>query len=243
MGLIDVSKFLNTRDLGGLPTGNGHAITHGVIYRTAALANALPGICAEFAQNDGRPNFIDLRNAAELGDAQAASAGGVVVHRHPIADEACTKRPPAERDELYFVQQYTGMLRSTLPAVRTLCMVIAAGGAPVVVGCRLGKDRTGVVVMILLRLLGVPEKRIAEDFGLTALAYATQPEWVTAYAAARGEDYHDVLRRCTLPSAVALRVLRHHQMSLPRLTEAAGIDDAVLGCVRKVMSSRESGTL
>jgi protein tyrosine/serine phosphatase len=39
-----------------------------------------------------------------------------------------------------------------------------------VIHCRAGKDRTGVLIAVLLNLLGVSDEQIAEDYSLTGLA-------------------------------------------------------------------------
>ncbi len=43
---------------------------------------------------------------------------------------------------------------------------------PIVVHCLAGKDRTGVVVALVLALLGVPDETVAEDYALSNLAMA-----------------------------------------------------------------------
>ena len=50
-------------------------------------------------------------------------------------------------------------------------------GLPAVIGCAAGKDRTGVVIALLLDLAGVPTPVIVEDYALTA-RYFSAPETV-----------------------------------------------------------------
>jgi Tyrosine phosphatase family len=56
-------------------------------------------------------------------------------------------------------------------------------GLPAIVGCAAGKDRTGVVIALLLDLVGVPTDLIVEDYALTAEYFATPvsrvepPDW------------------------------------------------------------------
>ena len=56
-------------------------------------------------------------------------------------------------------------------------------GLPVVIGCAAGKDRTGVVIALLLDLVGVPTPLIVEDYALTARYFSTPesvvhpPDW------------------------------------------------------------------
>ncbi|MBX6389552.1 MAG: tyrosine-protein phosphatase [Frankia sp.] len=50
-------------------------------------------------------------------------------------------------------------------AVRALA---APGALPAIVHCSAGKDRTGLVIMLVLDLLGVPDEVIAQDYARTA---------------------------------------------------------------------------
>jgi protein-tyrosine phosphatase len=56
-------------------------------------------------------------------------------------------------------------------------------GLPAIVGCAAGKDRTGVVIALLLDLVGVPAEVIVEDYALTAGYFASPqsrvdpPDW------------------------------------------------------------------
>jgi protein-tyrosine phosphatase len=57
------------------------------------------------------------------------------------------------------------MLEDGLPRLAAVTLQIAQfGGAPFVVCCSAGRDRTGVVVACLLDLLDVPDETIAVDY-------------------------------------------------------------------------------
>lgn len=46
--------------------------------------------------------------------------------------------------------------------------IVERKGEPVVFHCAVGKDRTGVIAMLLLRLAGVPEEIIVADYSVSA---------------------------------------------------------------------------
>ncbi|KAL8902801.1 MAG: hypothetical protein Q9207_004374 [Kuettlingeria erythrocarpa] len=49
------------------------------------------------------------------------------------------------------------------------CSPAGPDPAPIYPYCTAGKDRTGTVVMLLFRLVGVPKETVAADYGLTEL--------------------------------------------------------------------------
>src|SRR6201999_2288417 len=54
--------------------------------------------------------------------------------------------------------------------IRRALEVIAAADGPVVMHCTAGKDRTGLLAALVLRLLGVTEDDVVADFALTERA-------------------------------------------------------------------------
>jgi protein-tyrosine phosphatase len=56
------------------------------------------------------------------------------------------------------------------PRILGMFECIAAGRTPLIVHCAAGKDRTGVAIAVLLRVLGVATDTIVEDYVLTNTA-------------------------------------------------------------------------
>ncbi|MCI2238224.1 tyrosine-protein phosphatase [Paenibacillus sp. TRM 82003] len=137
-----------------------------------------PGVLWRSAQplaGDGAPaqvtswppaTVVDLRSAAELpaGDHPLLGEGTRV---HPVelldgaGDPAAAAGDPPPLREVYLgmLEPGTGLLRAV--------ELVAAGPAPVLVHCAAGKDRTGVVVALALRLVDVPRTAVLADFALT----------------------------------------------------------------------------
>lgn len=213
---VPASRRLNTRDIGGIPTSFGEETAPGVVFRTAAMECALPGLVLDMA-GEGEKNrctadrerihFLDLRSPSEVTEDIPVPAS-VTVHRIPLRDPDTARRvPPSARGPEYFAKSYVRMMPGAWTVVDSLLRLVAEDTGPVVVGCRLGKDRTGLVILLLLRLLGVRDPDNRAEFARTGPALARRRDWLDAYAARRGESPAEVLRRCDLPPGVPQHVL------------------------------------
>ncbi|MFC7304497.1 tyrosine-protein phosphatase [Streptomyces monticola] len=238
---------MNTRDIGGIPLPGGRLRTAGgMVVRTAALNSRIPAVISDAAgvravragyrEPVRRIHFLDLRSALEIHSAAEFDAveefpAEVVVQRIPLTDPAIRRPQPAQRDAEYFARQYLRMIPAAGPVLDALLRAVAAAEGPVVVGCRLGKDRTGLVVLLLLRLLGVDDHANCREFRRTGEDFTARADWVARYAAGRGEPAAQVMRRCVLPPSVPARTLRHLDRHAPgpaALARLLGIDAAVL---------------
>jgi protein-tyrosine phosphatase len=160
----------NARDLGGLPAAGG-CIRRGALVRadapdglTAAGWRALVG--------HGVRTLIDLRNDGELAPDRALRPADLTTVRVPLDDEA--DRVLWERvwaEELDGSPLYYGPFLDAKPERCAAAVRAVAGAAPggVLVHCVGGRDRTGLVVLLLLALAGVPAEAIAADYELSNL--------------------------------------------------------------------------
>ncbi|WP_353947418.1 tyrosine-protein phosphatase (plasmid) [Streptomyces sp. HUAS MG91] len=230
-----LSSYLNTRDIGGIRTSPGEETAPGTVFRTAAMGHALPDLVLNLAREieqgssantREKVHFLDLRSPSEVNE-KPAPRDTVTVHRIPLRDPDARHVPPPARGPEHFAQQYVRMLPDAGRAVATLLDIVAADTGPVVVGCRLGKDRTGLVILLLLRLLGVPDHDNREEFGRTGRALARRRDWLDGYAARRGETPAEVLRRCALPPGVPQHVLDVLRLRAARDTPAPALWPAV----------------
>ncbi|WP_158293087.1 MULTISPECIES: HAD-IA family hydrolase [Kribbella] len=163
---LDWSGCLNTRDLGGLPTRYGATTRAGAVIRTDSLHQLDPdGLVAFHALGAGL--VLDLRSDWEIDEP------------HPLEAHPTYRRIPwidtvreAERvraDEPLMADVYRGSLeRNQGQIVQALRAVAEAPeDAAVVVHCRAGKDRTGLLIALLLELVGVPRAVIAADYAMS----------------------------------------------------------------------------
>lgn len=165
---------LNFRDIGGLPTRNGGAVRPGVLYRSEGPASFVEDHHAELVDLEFRA-VADLRSSIERDKAPHTWCGtdcrliALDMNTDLRAGgedmwETLGRDPSAERAFEVMAHNYGLMPQAFLPHLPVMVDALLAGQTPMLVHCTAGKDRTGVVVAILLELLGVPRDAILADY-------------------------------------------------------------------------------
>lgn len=165
------------RDIGGLATTDGRLIRHGRVYRSGLLRQLVDPDHDTLARL-GLTWRLDLRSRAERALEQhewpgfAQIPAPVVEHEglegvqpavwaHRIADPAFTPAHAAQCLRAVYVD----MPENLAPTLRLLIdRLLAPDGAPVLVHCTAGKDRTGFVCAMLQTALDVPRATIMQDY-------------------------------------------------------------------------------
>lgn len=159
----------NARDLGGLPTEDGHEIRWGGVVRADSLDELSPEGWAALHEHGVR-TVIDLRNDGER-----------MPDSSPRPSDITTLHLPLDNieDEEFWGYWGSGYQFGTplfyLPHVerfpersaRVLAAIAQAPPGGVVFHCSIGRDRTGLVAILLLSLLGVGTEHIVADYALT----------------------------------------------------------------------------
>ncbi|MDO9379169.1 MAG: tyrosine-protein phosphatase [Nocardioidaceae bacterium] len=170
------STVPNLRDVGGIPVAGGGRTHSGVLLRSA-----LPH--GDDRAPDGvvwpPERVVDLRSAPEIGAGHPLADSGLDLHHVPLLealrpDGVQSGDPETVRRmrEGGLAELYLGMLELAGPeVVRALALVADADGA-VLVHCAAGKDRTGVLVALALRCVGVSREDVVADYLRTGDAMA-----------------------------------------------------------------------
>ena len=110
---------------------------------------------------------LDLRSAAETERRPAVLAGKAGYRVAPLVDPRMDHlRDPAQENSL--LDLYRGSIdRNGRTIVEAIRHIIQAPEGGVLVHCAAGKDRTGILIAIILALLGTPPEVISEDYALT----------------------------------------------------------------------------
>jgi protein tyrosine/serine phosphatase len=166
---------LNVRDLGGLPTEDGEKTRFGSIIRADSIG-LLTSDGWQTLVDSGVTRIVDLRGQFEIDDDPPREVDIQVVHV-PVLDHfdddswaeivALSENAPSHAASTERI--YLRFLEHCRPSFVEAVAAIATAPGLVVFNCHGGKDRTGLVAAILLRLAGVRVEAIADDYALSGV--------------------------------------------------------------------------
>ena len=176
---------LNIRDLGGLPTRAGGATRFGAIVRADSIRQ-LSDAGWEALVGYGVRRIVDLRFDSELAADPPREMPVEVVHVSVLPDadsnhwveidalgDAAPDAPTATKDVyLEFLERFGASF------ARAITAVADAPEGGVLIHCMAGRDRTGILAALLLRLAEVPIPEVAADYALSAERLVT---WSTPW--------------------------------------------------------------
>ncbi len=170
------SAAYNWRDLGGLPTVDGRFTRAGRLFRSDTLQEVDEEDARRLADEIGLRTVVDLRLAAEVETEGRGGLQGEDSVRHlsvPLVSVDFSvpgTAVPLLTADLH-IPHYVGFLEVSADNFRVIAETLAADGIPAVVHCAAGKDRTGVVVAVLLDAVGVERSAIIDDYVRTREFY------------------------------------------------------------------------
>jgi protein-tyrosine phosphatase len=170
---LDLDGPLNFRDLGGYPVGRDRFVRTGLLFRSDGLDTLTPGDTHLLMDVVGLSTVVDLRSEEELARTGPSllEQGGVAVHHLPIVDRTQNFfGDGAPRISAAYLRIIADAEDRFVAAVQLLADL----ERPAVFHCAAGKDRTGLLAIFVLDILGVDDDLIADDYALTA---AIMPEF------------------------------------------------------------------
>lgn len=172
---MEALNALNFRDVGGVPVRGG-TLRRGVLYRSEGPASFAGAHRAELAALGFRL-ICDLRSAGERDVAPNDWAGAARLLNADVAADLRARTnsawtllranptPAGARDAM--IWNYGEMPSALRPHLAAVVDALADGETPMLIHCTAGKDRTGVLVALLLRLLGASDEAILQDYLLS----------------------------------------------------------------------------
>jgi protein-tyrosine phosphatase len=161
---IRLDSAYNTRELGGYRTADGRFTRKGVYLRGDSTHSLTPGDLDRLIKA-GVALVIDMRSPDEVSThpSKFNSVGSVRYENIAMFDGLTTffntGRLPGSMAELY-----CWLLDNCKEQYRRIFRLFLNSGGASLFHCTAGKDRTGVVAMLLLQLAGVPEDMIVKDY-------------------------------------------------------------------------------
>ena len=168
----------NARDLGGLRLDSGKRTVRGRLFRSGRIE----GMTADgwrMMVAAGVRTIVDLRNVEEVG----ATGADPDFNVHPDLQFSRVHCPIEDQSNMAFMTRYGELLAhpTYYPGVfeffpellgDAIATIMAASPA-VLVHCSAGKDRTGLIAALILRLNGAVIEDIADDYESGVRGYAT----------------------------------------------------------------------
>jgi protein-tyrosine phosphatase len=188
---VELDGAENVRDLGGLPTIDGHTVQPHRLIRSDNLQALSEGDVRHLVDDLDVRAVADLRTGVEV-----ASEGPGPMTREPLvdvvhlslfpeagettdavaADDGPVVLPWRTRDREVVEEErrrgvagvYLGYLDDRADSILAALRLIAGSDGATVVHCAAGKDRTGVVIAMALAEVGVEPSAIIDDYARSA---------------------------------------------------------------------------
>jgi protein-tyrosine phosphatase len=189
-GFVELDGCFNFRDLGGHRTRDGSEVARGRLYRSDGL-HRLTATGRVAFDALGVVTVLDLRTRSEVDEkAWQPSPGWPGQWRHvPLVaqtpDWSAGDRALVDRED-FASTHYADIVREGAAGLRTAVEVLAEpGNLPAAFYCAAGKDRTGILSALVLRLVGVPDETVVADYALSEQATA---RWAASLAVGGADD-------------------------------------------------------
>lgn len=161
-------KITNFRELGGISTSDGKKVKEGYLFRSGPIT---------FKNNDEKKvfeeihiqNILDLRSQQEVDSCHDEMIDGCnYIHISAIANDTNFDMTSfAFQDEFTIVKKMFSKIYEDLPfsnpAYKKMFEILE-NHESILFHCSAGKDRTGVAAMLILKLLGVDDEVIIQDY-------------------------------------------------------------------------------
>jgi protein-tyrosine phosphatase len=166
---LSVDGLVNIRDLGGMVTQSGRTVRSGRVIRSDNPKALTDGGRQQLLEQVEPGYVVDLRMALEFRREGYDLGPAVTVVNCPMTPQSGVNQEQIDAgmcDNL--IDDYMQQIAVNGQYVAQALAVIAnAEGQPVVVHCTAGKDRTGIVIAMLLDILGVSHEHIVADYHVT----------------------------------------------------------------------------
>ena len=184
---LKFDNLLNTRDIGGMATKDGHTLKPGLLYRSGYLLKASSEDLKKLGKL-GLSKVIDFRSYSEKTEQPDPKQPGTEYIHLPAEDEAALGIDRDQESQQSFtdflmkqviedsdfaIKYMSGMYRRfisnryTAGQYRKFLDIVLESDKPLLWHCTAGKDRAGFAAIILEEILGVDRDDIMESYLLS----------------------------------------------------------------------------
>jgi protein-tyrosine phosphatase len=237
MRTLEWDGYANARDLGGLPSAAASGATvHGRVARGPRRERLTATGWAE-ARRWGLRTVVDLRCPYEIGqragdpDGPADALAGLTVHATPTEDQDDPEFRRICFPILDSPEYWAHNWRLQPSLVRRALEAAASAGPGVLVHCSAGRDRTGMIVALLLGNALVDPDAVAADYAQSVHAMAGGQSSVPT------EDRQQAWTPQQVDTWLAdkLPIVRGTAADAPRILVQLGVDDATRARLRSLL--------
>lgn len=236
----------NFRELGPYPLRSGGVLRARRVFRSGALELMTPADEALLSRQLGIRTVLDLRHPDELAGTPGA---------HPLSDRVVRlsifseSQPPED-----LIAELNG-LYGPGPSPRRYLHYLEIGGDrlarafelfadesnyPILVHCTAGKDRTGVLLGMVMDVLGCHDDDIAREYGLSDASIDRLIAYLRASGRQLGGTDAEIRARLSTPPdrmAGFIHLLREHHTSAAHFFERQGVSSSAIARVRELLRS------
>ena len=172
--VLPLENGSNFRDAGDYPTIDGKRVIRGELFRSAAMYAIESESDIDYLENFKFKTVVDLRSNEERElqpDRWVLKDKSInyVSHDYSIMNlMSSSSEDSSANDEKVDAGNYYQVMHKTLvPQIKLYFDALLNEQVPVILHCSAGQDRTGFISAVLLKLLGVSEDLIYEDYNLS----------------------------------------------------------------------------
>ncbi|MEX0782842.1 MAG: tyrosine-protein phosphatase [Dehalococcoidia bacterium] len=243
----DLDGIHNFRALAPYPLKGGGTIRPGMVYRSGALELMTDADCAYLSGEARIALVLDLRHPDEW---------GAVPIDHALRERVAPLSLFPETHSVEGLIAELNGLYGTGPSPERYLHYLQVGGSrfaqafdtlsraesyPVLVHCTAGKDRTGVLLGLLMDLLGAEDEDIAKEYGLSDDAIPRLIAYLEATGRVlEGTREEIVARLSTPPERMAgfIALMRERYGGADAYLRGQGVSAAALARVREILVER-----
>ena len=220
---------MNARDLGGHETGDGHSTRWGAVVRSDTPDQLTAGGW-QALHDYGIRTVVDLRDGSELGGAPPdVEVESVHIPVLDFEDAAFWAGLAESYDPARFYRSALDRWPDRFSAAVATVARARPGG--VLVHCQFGRDRTGLVIALLLAVANVQADVIAEDYALSA--QMLEPVYEEGVGAVEDGGRKEQLQRENATEAAAMLEVLAGLDATEYLTDGGGATEDDLEALRE----------